>query len=68
MLAQGRHVNVENVKAIIKVLAKLFLAHRLFKIFVGSGDQPDVRADSTGAAESFEFFLLQDAQQFDLRG
>src|SRR5439155_3972518 len=65
-IPQWRNKDRENVKPIIKIFAKLILGHRLFEIFVGPCNQPDICPHRTCAAKPLEFLLLEDSQEFDL--
>ena len=67
-LAQRRHEDREHVQPVVEILAEFAGGNRFLQILVGGRDQADVGADRLGAAEPFEFALLQHAQQLDLRG
>ncbi len=57
-LSKSRHMNVENVKTIKKVLSESFLFNRFFQIFIGRRYDPDIGTDvflSTDPAEGFGF-------------
>jgi len=55
----------KNVEAIVKVLAELFLAHGLSRSLLVPVISRTFAADGAGAAEPFEFFLLQNPQELD---
>jgi hypothetical protein len=65
--AQRRHLDVDDVEAVVQVLAELALADRLGQVAVGRGDQPHVDLDRLAAADPLERPLLQHAQQLDLQ-
>src|SRR6185437_11243348 len=68
VLAQRRQVNGHDVQAVVQIFTERALLERGAQVAVGGGDQADIHFLGAGAAEAFEFALLQDAQQFDLRG
>jgi hypothetical protein len=57
-LAQGREVDGNDVKAVIKIFAEQFLLYGFFHQAVGGGDR-SVDADG---ADSFKFHLLDGAE------
>jgi len=59
-LSQGRDVDRKHFQPIIKILAKCQPLHHTSQITMRGSDQTDVNLVSAGAAESFEFLLLQD--------
>ena len=66
-IAQRRHANLDHVEAIIEVLAKALLAHRLFERLVGGGDDAGVDLRGRRAADPLESLVLQKAQQLGLQ-
>src|SRR2546423_11874053 len=66
-LAQRRQVDVDDVQAVVEVLAETSLLHHLLQIAVGRGDDADVDLDRLHAAEAHELALLDDTQQLRLR-
>src|SRR4029453_10981592 len=57
-LPKRRHMNVENVKAIKKVLSESFLLNRFFQIFIRRRYDPDIGTEvflATDPAEGFGF-------------
>src|SRR5258708_15667816 len=67
MLAQGRHVNVENVKAIIKITAYFTAGDGVLGDFVGRGEDAHVYWRFDFAAEAAQLVIFQDSKQFGLR-
>ena len=53
-LPQSRHMDVEHVETIKKILAKPFLFNRLFQIFIGRRDDPNIDADILLATDPSE--------------
>src|ERR1700730_17486409 len=66
MLAQGRHVNVENVKAIIKIPAYFTAGHGVLRNFIGRGQDANVYRGFDFAAEAAQLVIFQDSKQFGL--
>ena len=66
-LAQRRHVDRDDVEAVVEVLAELPVGDHLRQVAVGRRDDADVGAQRAGAAEALELVLLQDAQDLRLR-
>ena len=66
-LAQRRHLDRDDVQAVVEVLAELAGLHHRRQIAVGRGDQPDVDAQRPRAAEPLELVLLEHAQDLGLR-
>src|SRR5918912_1938587 len=66
-LAQGGQLNRHDGQAVVEVFAERALAHGLFQIDVGGGDDAHVHAARRGVAEGRELALLYDAQQARLR-
>jgi hypothetical protein len=57
-LSQRRHMNVENINAIKKVLSKFFPLNCFFQIFIGCSYDPDIGTEvslATNAAEGLGF-------------
>ena len=67
-LAQGRHLDRQDVEAVIQVGAKLAAFDRRFKVGGGRGDHSHVTLDHFIGAHRLEFLLLQHPQQFALQG
>ena len=65
--AQRRHLDVDDVEAVVEVLAEAPFAHLGREIAVGRGDEAHVDLDRLVAADALERPLLEDAQQLDLR-
>src|SRR5215813_8424317 len=57
-----------DVKAIEKVLPELPPRDELVEVLVGGRDDPGVRGNGLGPADSFKLLLLQDPQELDLQG
>ena len=66
-LPQSWNIDRKYFQPIIKILAKCRLLHHRSQITMRGGDQADVNLVRTVAAESLEFLLLQDSQQFRLK-
>ena len=66
-LAQRRHLDGDDVQAVVEVLAELAGRDHRRQVAVGRGDQPDVDLDGAGAAQPLEFVLLEHAQDLRLR-
>src|SRR4029077_16655510 len=65
-VTQGRDADREHVQAVEQVAAEFAAGDHLFQIAVGCCDQPGVYPPRLRAAETFEFLLLQRAQQLRL--
>ena len=65
-LAQGRHVDVDDVEPVVEVLAEGSLADLLLEVAVGRGDDAHVDLDRLLAADALELALLEHAQDLDL--
>src|SRR5262249_9549018 len=65
--AKRRQRDVEDLKAIIQILAKIPARHRLTKIAVGRRQHPDVRGELARPAQPLELPLLQDPQKLRRR-
>src|SRR5262249_18061313 len=65
-LAQRRHLDHEDRDAIVEILAERALRHRRPEIFVGRGDETDVRPDGLAAAHLEELAALDDSQELGL--
>src|SRR5260370_39650095 len=66
MLAQGRHVNVENVESIIKITAYFTAGYGVLWDFIGRGQDAYVYCRFDFAAEAAQLVIFQDAKQFGL--
>ena len=66
--AQRRHLDVEDVEAVVEVLAELAALHHVLQVAVGGGDDAHVDLLGLGAADRHEGPLLQHAQELDLHG
>src|SRR5579862_7454493 len=66
-IAQRGHANLDDIEAIVEVLAKALLAHELLEVLVGRRDNTRVDLDSIGATDALEGFLLQKSEQLDLQ-
>ena len=67
-VAQGRHLDGDDVEAKEEVFAELLPFDALFEMAVGGGDDAHVHLDGAVAADAFQFALLEHAQQFGLDG
>src|SRR4030081_1807780 len=66
MLAQGRHVNVENVKTVVKIAAYFTAGDGVLRDFVGRGQDAHVYRRFDFAAEAAQLVVFQHSQQFGL--
>ncbi len=66
-LAQRRKMQRDHVQPIVEVRSKGSLAHRLFQVAIGGGDDADVDVDALLAADAHELALLDDAQELGLK-
>src|SRR6202022_1193397 len=66
MLAQGRHVNVENVKSIVKITAYFTAGYGVLRDFIGRGEDAHVYWRFDFAAEAAQLVIFQDSKQFGL--
>ena len=67
MLAQRRHMNIEDVEAVIKILAKFSVGHGFVGNLVGGGQHAHVDRSFDLAAEPAQFVVFQNAQKLGLR-
>src|SRR5215471_11397797 len=65
-VAQWGNENGKYVQAVIQILPEPFFRHRLFEVPVGSGNDPHISSNRTGAAEAIKFLLLDYSEEFDL--
>ena len=65
-LTQAGHVQREDAEAVVEVFAEAAGFDQGFEVLVGSGDDAHVDGDGLGAAETFEFTVLEDAEQAHL--
>ena len=54
-------------KPVVEVHPELAGLNRLGQIPIGGGDDTDIGSDGLVAAQAFELFQLQHAQEFDLQ-
>ena len=66
-IAQRGQLQVNDVQAVIQILAEAAFADEREQIDVGGGDDADIDLDLLGAAEAHEFALLNDAKKLGLR-
>src|SRR5207302_11316056 len=66
-IAQGRHLDGEDVETVVEVLAQGSLAQRRRQIAAGGGHDPDVDLARGRRPERRELTRLQEAQELDLR-
>ncbi|OPZ05947.1 MAG: hypothetical protein BWZ08_02381 [candidate division BRC1 bacterium ADurb.BinA292] len=67
-LAQRRHVDGEDIEPVVEILPEFGGFDHLFEVAVGRGDDADIDRDRAAAADALDFALLEDAEEFDLRG
>ena len=65
--AQGRHVESEDVQAIVEILAEGVLTDGVFKIAVRGGEHPHVDEAGVFASHAGHFAVLEQTEQADLR-
>src|SRR5271165_2333938 len=66
MLAQRRHVDVEDVEAVIKVAAQLAARYGLVGNFIGGCQDSNINRGLDLAAEAPQLAIFENAQQFGL--
>src|SRR5437660_6969472 len=66
--AEGRHVDLHDVQAIVEILAELAAAQGELQVSIGRGHDPGVDHDGLAAADSRKLQVLHDVQQFRLEG
>src|ERR1051326_6120480 len=66
-LAQRRHLDGEDVEAVVEVLAHLPVLNGLLRIAVRRGDDARIDVDLLVAADAPELALLEHAQELDLQ-
>src|SRR5262249_39969986 len=66
-IAQRGQANRKNVQTGVKIFPKGLLATSLHQVAFGGGDNAHVHSNRRASADAFEFALLQDSQQLDLR-
>jgi hypothetical protein len=67
-VAEGRHVEGDDVEAVVEVAAEGAAAHLLLQVTVGGGDDAHVGLDGPGGAHGHDLPLLEGAEQLDLEG
>src|SRR5437016_4481288 len=67
-LAEGRHVDLHDVQAIVEVLAELAAAQGELQVSIGRGHDPGVDQDGFAASDSRKLQVLDDVQEFRLEG
>src|SRR6185503_14016628 len=65
-LAQRRQMNVDDVEAVVEVLAERALDHQILEILMRGRDHARIDLDRLRAADGPHLLLLKDAQQLDL--
>ncbi len=66
-LAQGRHLEGDDVEAVVQIAPELPFAHRLLQVPVRRRDYANVHAYRARAADSLERALLKYAQELRLK-
>ena len=66
-LAQRRHINGENVEAVIEVLTESAGFHGFLHVHVGGGENAHVDIHQVAAAEAGVLVILQDVEQLGLQ-
>src|SRR5687767_8708015 len=67
-VAERGNEDVDDVEAIVEVLAEAALGHRALEVLVGGGDHADVDLDVAAGAQAGELAILQDVQELGLQG
>ena len=65
-LPQRFYADLNDIEAVVQVLAEFLLLDELLQVLVGSRDDPHVERDRLIAADALHFPLLNDAQELDL--
>ena len=66
-LAQRRKLNVDDVQAVVQILAESAFVHEPFQIDVRCSNDPRIDLDRIDAAKPHEFLFLNHTQQLGLR-
>ena len=66
-LPQRRDRDGENSQAVVEVAAKLAVGNHLFQVAIRGRDEAHVDRNRARAAQPFEFFFLQSAQELGLK-
>ena len=66
-VAQGRHMDGNDIQAVVQVFAELSPAHRLQRVAVGGADDPDVHLARPRGPDRLHHGCLQKPQQFGLQ-
>src|SRR5262249_47246736 len=66
-LPQGRHLDLDDVEAVVEILAEFALGHGLLEAPVGCSDDPGVDLDRRVSADSREAKVLQYMEEFGLQ-
>ena len=66
-LAKRRHVNREDVQAVVQIATESARPDLVDQIAIGRGDDPDVHSQRPRRAKALELSLLKDAKQLGLR-
>src|SRR5271156_410434 len=67
MLTQRRHMNIENIEPVIKVLPEFSIGDGIVGNLVGGGEDAHIHRSFYLAAEPPEFMVFQYPQQLGLR-
>ena len=62
-----RQLDVDDVQAVVKILAEPALLDQLLEIHVGGRNDPDIDLDGVDTAQSHELSFLDDPQELRLR-
>ena len=68
VLAQGRGIELDDVEAVVEVLAKVTFFDKGGEVFVGGGDDAHVHGFFMRGADGAHGAFLDGAQEFDLHG
>ena len=66
VFAQGGHMNVKDVQAVIKILAKFTSGYGFVRDFVGGGKHANIDRSLYLAPEAAQLVVFEDAQEFGL--
>ena len=66
-VAERRDEDIDDVEAVVEVLAEASLGDGALEVLVGGGDDADVDLDVAAGAQAGELAILQDVQELGLQ-
>jgi hypothetical protein len=66
-LPQGWNGDWKNIEAVKEIRPETALQNHLLQVLIGGGDEPNVNADGSAAANPLVFLLLQNSQELWLQ-